>query len=103
MDDPAGLPRVDVPGGWVDLVVPADRPFAVEPLFARDRRRIGEVEILKAMIVPRRLYERHQVVSLNHGTGYDTAAIELVLPVYGERLGHWTLNPHPTLIPARVW
>ena len=36
-----------------------------------------------------------------------TAAIELLLPTYGERLGlkgkvatHWALNPHPTLIPA---
>uniref|UniRef100_UPI00192A343D malonate decarboxylase subunit alpha n=1 Tax=Escherichia coli TaxID=562 RepID=UPI00192A343D len=33
--------------------------------------------------------------------------IELLLPTYGEQLGlkgkickHWTLNPHPTLIPA---
>ncbi len=37
----------------------------------------------------------------------NTAAIELLLPTYGEQLGlkgkickHWTLNPHPTLIPA---
>jgi len=29
------LPRVDIPGSWVDVVVPADRPFAVEPLFTR--------------------------------------------------------------------
>src|SRR6201999_1829163 len=36
-----------------------------------------------------------------------TAAIELLLPTYGAQLGlkgriakHWTLNPHPTLIPA---
>ena len=25
------LPRVDIPGSWVDIVVKADRPFAVEP------------------------------------------------------------------------
>src|SRR5215217_9619065 len=30
------LPRVDVPGSWVDFVVVADRPYEVEPLFARD-------------------------------------------------------------------
>src|SRR3546814_17839580 len=37
----------------------------------------------------------------------NTAAIELILPTYGESLGlkgkicrNWTLNPHPTLIPA---
>ena len=107
VDDAADLPRVDIPGGWVDLVVAADRPFALEPLFTRDPRHIGDVEILQAMIALRGVYERHQVVSLNHGIGFDTAAIELILPTYGERLGlkgkiarHWTLNPHPTLIPA---
>jgi malonate decarboxylase alpha subunit len=105
--DTADLPRVDIPGDWVDLVVAADRPFALEPLFTRDPRQIGDVEILQAMIALRGVYERHRVVSLNHGIGYDTAAIELILPTYGQRLGlkgkiarHWTLNPHPTLIPA---
>ena len=105
--EPGDLPRVDIPGDWVDLVVRADRPFAIEPLFTRDPRHIGPVEILKAMIAIRGIYERHQVVSLNHGVGFDTAAIELILPTYGAQLGlkgkiakHWTLNPHPTLIPA---
>ena len=76
-------------------------------MFTRDPRHIGPVEILKAMIAIRGVYERHQVVSLNHGVGFDTAAIELLLPTYGESLGlkgriarHWVLNPHPTLIPA---
>ena len=107
VDDADDLPRVDIPGGWVDFVVAADRPFALEPLFTRDPRHIGDVEILKAMIAIRGVYERHQVVSLNHGVGFDTAAIELLLPTYGEQLGlkgkiarHWVLNPHPTLIPA---
>ncbi len=101
------LPRVDIPGSWVDFVVQADRPFFLEPLFTRDPRHIGDVEILKAMLAIRGVYERHQVVSLNHGVGFDTAAIELLLPTYGEQLGlkgkiarHWVLNPHPTLIPA---
>ncbi len=105
--DTGELPRVDIPGDWVDLVVEADRPFALEPLFTRDPRLIGPVEILKAMIAIRGVYERHQVTSLNHGIGFDTAAIELLLPTYGAQLGlkgkiakHWTLNPHPTLIPA---
>ena len=35
------LPRVDIPGDWVDFVVQADRPFALEPLFTRDPRLIG--------------------------------------------------------------
>ena len=101
------LPRVDVPGDWVDLVVQADRPFFLEPLFTRDPQGIGPVQILQAMIALRGVYERHEVVSLNHGIGFSTAAIELILPTYGERLGlkgkiarNWTLNPHPTLIPA---
>ncbi|MDH2426100.1 malonate decarboxylase subunit alpha [Sphaerisporangium sp. TRM90804] len=101
------VPRVDIPGDWVDLVVPSPRPFALEPLFTRDPRRIGQVEVLMAMLALRGVYERHEVTTLNHGIGYDTAAIELILPTYGEELGlrgkickHWTLNPHPTLIPA---
>jgi malonate decarboxylase alpha subunit len=100
------LPRVDIPGSWVD-VVEADRPFAVEPLFTRDPRLINELQVLVGMMVIRGIYERHAVQSLNHGIGFDTAAIELLLPTYGASLGlrgkiceHWALNPHPTLIPA---
>jgi malonate decarboxylase alpha subunit len=32
---PGELPRVDIPGDWVDLVVQADWPFFLEPLRAR--------------------------------------------------------------------
>jgi malonate decarboxylase alpha subunit len=101
------LPRVDVPGSWVDLIVPADRPFAIEPLFTRDPRQINELQILMGMMVIRGIYERHGVTALNHGIGFDTAAIELLLPTYADSLGlkgkicrNWILNPHPTLIPA---
>jgi malonate decarboxylase alpha subunit len=101
------LPRVDIPGSWVDVVVQADRPFALEPLFTRDPRKIDDLQILMGMMVIRGIYEHHGVQSLNHGIGFDTAAIELLLPTYGESLGlkgkicqHWALNPHPTLIPA---
>ena len=101
------LPRVDIPASWVDVVVIADRPFQVEPLFTRDPRLISEVQILIAMLVIRGIYERHGVTTLNHGIGFATAAIELLLPTYGEKLGlrgkicrNWVLNPHPTLIPA---
>lgn len=101
------LPRVDIPGDWVDFVVQADRPAAIEPLFTRDPRLITEQHILMAMLAIRGIYERHGVLSLNHGIGFNTAAIELLLPTYAESLGlkgkicrHWTLNPHPTLIPA---
>jgi malonate decarboxylase alpha subunit len=101
------LPRVDIPGSWVDFIVVADKPFAVEPLFTRDPRHITELQILMGMMVIRGIYQHHGVTSLNHGIGFDTAAIELLLPTYGESLGlkgkicrNWALNPHPTLIPA---
>jgi malonate decarboxylase alpha subunit len=101
------LPRVDIPASWVDVVVEADKPFAIEPLFTRDPRHVDELQILTGMMVIRGIYEHHQVRALNHGIGFDTAAIELLLPTYGESLGlrgkiceHWTLNPHPTMIPA---
>ncbi|MDE2290060.1 MAG: malonate decarboxylase subunit alpha [Burkholderiales bacterium] len=107
VDDPGELRRVDIPGSWVDFVVQADRPFFIEPLFTRDPRLIKPMHVLMAMMAIRGVYERHQVQSLNHGIGFNTAAIELILPTYGEQLGlkgkicqHWTLNPHPTLIPA---
>jgi malonate decarboxylase alpha subunit len=101
------LPRVDIPGSWVDFIVEADKPFAIEPLFTRDPRHINELHILMAMMVIRGIYERHQVTALNHGIGFDTAAIELILPTFGETHGlrgkicrNWALNPHPTLVPA---
>src|ERR671914_2622811 len=101
------LPRVDVPGSWVDFVVVADQPYEVEPLFTRDPRQISDVQILIAMLAIRGVYEHHGVTSLNHGIGFGTAAIELLLPTYAESLGlrgkicrNWVLNPHPTLIPA---
>lgn len=101
------LPRVDIPGSWVDFVVVADKPYKLEALFTRDPRNISELQILMAMMTIRGIYERHQVTSLNHGVGFNTAAIELLLPTYGESLGlkgkicrNWALNPHPTLIPA---
>jgi len=101
------VPRVDIPGSWIDFIVQADRPFAIEPLFTRDPRHINQLQVLMAMMVIRGIYAPHEVTSLNHGIGFDTAAIELLLPTYAQRLGlrgkicrHWALNPHPTLIPA---
>lgn len=107
VDDECDLPRVDIPGSWIDYVVVADKPFFIEPLFTRDPRLIKQEHILMAMMAIKGIYAEHQVQSLNHGIGFNTAAIELLLPTYGEQLGlkgkickHWTLNPHPTLIPA---
>lgn len=107
VDDESDLPRVDIPGSWIDFVVVADKPFFIEPLFTRDPRLIKDEQVLMAMLAIKGIYAEHQVQSLNHGIGFNTAAIELLLPTYGEQLGlkgkickHWTLNPHPTLIPA---
>jgi malonate decarboxylase alpha subunit len=101
------VPRVDIPASWVDVVIRADQPYQVEPLFTRDPGRISDTQILMGMLVIRGIYERHGVTTLNHGIGLATATIELLLPTYGERLGlrgkicrRWALNPHPTLIPA---
>jgi len=101
------LPRVDIPGSWVDFVVVSDKPYQLEALFTRDPRQISEMHVLMGMMAIRGIYERHNIQSLNHGVGFNTAAIELLLPTYGESLGlkgkickNWVLNPHPTLIPA---
>ncbi|MFM2403994.1 MAG: hypothetical protein RL223_1874 [Pseudomonadota bacterium] len=101
------LPRVDIPADWVDFVVPAPTPAIVEPLFTRDPAQISEVQVLMAMMAIKGLYAEYGVQRLNHGIGFDTAAIELLLPTYGASLGlqgricrHWALNPHPALIPA---
>lgn len=99
--------RVDIPGDWVDFIVEAPEKYEIKPLFTRDPRNITELQILMAMMCIKGIYARHGVQSLNHGIGFNTAAIELLLPTYGEQLGlkgkicsHWALNPHPTLIPA---
>lgn len=101
------LPRVDIPADWVDVIIPADEPYQLEPLFTRDPQNITELQILMAMMAIRGIYEKHNVQSVNHGVGFNTAAIELLLPTYGEQLGlkgkivpNWEVNPTPTLIPA---
>jgi malonate decarboxylase alpha subunit len=101
------VPRVDIPGDQVHFIVNAGKPFYVEPLFTRDPAAITETQILTAMLAIKGLYQPYGIRRLNHGIGFNTAAIELLLPTYGEKLGlrgkictHWALNPHPTLIPA---
>jgi malonate decarboxylase alpha subunit len=101
------LPRVDIPGGWVDIVVQSPAPYAIEPLFTRDPAKIREDKILMAMMAIAAVYEPYEIRRLNHGIGYATAAIELILPTFGAARGlkgkvatNFVLNPHPTLIPA---
>lgn len=101
------VPRVDVPGDWVSFVVQAPKPHYIEPIFTRDPAVISEVQILMAMMVIRGIYEEYGITRLNHGIGFDTAAVELILPTYAEDLGlkgkicqYLSVNPCPTLIPA---
>ncbi|MCG6933293.1 MAG: malonate decarboxylase subunit alpha [Gallionella sp.] len=101
------VPRVDIPGDWVNFVIPSPRPHYIEPLFTRDPAQISEIQVLMAMMAIKGIYAGYGVQRLNHGIGFDTAAIELLLPTYAESLGlkgkicsHWALNPHPAMIPA---
>ena len=103
----AQLPRVDVPASWVDFIVVTDEDYHLQPLFTRDPGKITNQQILMAMMALKGIYQPYGVQALNHGLGYATAAIELLLPTYGAQLGlkgkvatRWVLNPHPTLIPA---
>jgi malonate decarboxylase alpha subunit len=101
------LPRVDIPGGWVDFVMQSPKPYLIDPLFTRDPAKIRNENVLMAMMAIAAIYEPYQVQRLNHGIGHATAAIELLLPTYAATRGlkgkvarHFVLNPHPTLIPA---
>ena len=76
------LPRVDIPADWVDFVVQAPRPNFIEPLFTRDPAQITEIQVLMAMMAIKGIYAEYGVQRLNHGIGFDTAAIELLLPTY---------------------
>lgn len=103
----AQLPRVDVPASWIDFIVVTNEDYHLQPLFTRDPGKITNQQILMAMMAMKGIYAPYGVQALNHGLGYATAAIELLLPTYGAQLGlkgkvatRWVLNPHPTLIPA---
>src|ERR1700752_1978860 len=101
------LPRVDIPGDWIDFVVPSPKPYAIEPLFTRDPAKVRDENVLMAMMAIAAVYEPYEVQRLNHGIGNATATIELILPTFAAHRGlkgkiarHFVLNPHPTLIPA---
>lgn len=101
------LPRVDIPVTWIDVLVHSPTPAFVEPLFTRDPAKIDEIKILMAMMTIKGIYAKYEVNRLNHGVGYATAAIELLLPTYAKSLGlkgkicqYMVVNPCPTLIPA---
>lgn len=99
--------RVDIPGDWVDFVVQSSEPYSIEPLMTRDPAIIRDYHVLQAMMAIKGIYAKHLVTRMNHGIGFNTASIELLLPTYGEELGlkgkickHWVSNPIPAMIPA---
>lgn len=99
--------RVDIPADWVDVVVPTKEPCYIDPLMTRNPKWIKDVHVLQGMMAIKGIYARHGVTRMNHGIGFNTAAIELLLPTYGEELGlkgkictNWVSNPIPAMIPA---
>lgn len=101
------LGRVDLPADWIDFIVPAPEPYSIAPLFTKDPAQMTEQMVLMAMMALKGIYAKYMPTTINHGVGFNSAAIELLLPTYGEELGlkgkacqYWALNPHPTLIPA---
>ena len=101
------IPRVDIPADWVDYIVESDIPCMVEPMFTKDPTVIKDEHVLMGMMAIKGVYGHHLVNRLNHGIGFATAAIELLLPTYGEELGlrgkiceYWASNPVQALIPA---
>ncbi|EJC60805.1 malonate decarboxylase subunit alpha [Alcaligenes faecalis subsp. faecalis NCIB 8687] len=58
---------------------PPYRPHFIEPLFTRDPAQISEIQVLMAMMAIKGIYAEYGVQRLNHGIGFDTAAIYLGL------------------------
>ncbi len=79
--------RIDIPSEWVDFVIESPKPFHMEPLFTRDPALITELRILMAMMAMKGIYAKYHPKVLNHGIGFNTAAIELLLPSYGAGTG----------------
>ncbi|KAB8033669.1 malonate decarboxylase subunit alpha [Fluviispira multicolorata] len=101
------LPRIDIPSDWIDALVLNPKPQPIKPLFTRDPAKISNTKILMAMLAIKGIYAKYGANRVNHGVGYSTCAIELLLPTYAESLGlkgkiceYMMVNPLPTLIPA---
>lgn len=85
----------------------SEEPCTIEPIMTRDPKLIKDIHVLQGMMAIKGVYARHKVTCMNHGIGFNTAAIELLLPTYGEELGlkgqicrNWVSNPIPAMIPA---
>ena len=54
------------------------------------------------MLAIKGIYAPYGVQRLNHGIGFNTAAIELLLPTYGEKLGLKGKIAHATSRSIRI-
>ena len=48
------LPRVDIPGDWVNFIVASPKPHYIEPLFTRDPAQISEIQVSFILPLPAR-------------------------------------------------
>jgi len=99
------LPRVDVPGDWIDVVVRADAVLYRSAVHARSRQDRNE-NVLMAMMAIAAVYEPTRW-AVNHGIGYATAAnrtdpanLRRQARTEGEDRQAFVLNPHPTADPG---
>ena len=51
--------RIDIPGEWVDVVVPTEEPCVIEPIMTRDPQYIKDVHVLQGMMAIKGIYAKH--------------------------------------------
>ena len=84
--------------------MPGPRPYLTEPLFTRDPAKIYDSQVLMAMMAIKGIYTPYHVRRLNHGIGYATAAIELILPTYRAELGvKGRIATNPSRLRSSRW
>src|ERR1700737_504992 len=64
------LPRDDVPGDWVDFVIPSPKPYLIDPLFTRDPAKIRDENVLMAMMAIAAVYEPYEGRRPTHRMGH---------------------------------
>ncbi|MGE5672813.1 MAG: malonate decarboxylase subunit alpha [Mycobacterium leprae] len=99
--------RVEVPGEWVDFVIPVPAAQPHGPVATLDPVQITPAQVLLALLLLRGVYAEYRVATICHDNSLVAAAVELMLPTVGRDLGlrgqvcsHWVGVPRPSLIPA---
>lgn len=86
VDDETDLPRVDIPGSWIDFVVVADRPFFIEPLFTRDPRLIKPVHVLMGMMA---IKVSMPNIRFSHSTTVSVSILQQLSCCYPPTVSNW--------------